>query len=588
MSDMSESVETGSRIVAGRFELLRRIGAGAAGAVFAARDRVHGGTIALKRLRDADPRAVYQFKREFRSLADISHPNLVTFHGLFVDAGDFFLSMELIDGRPLSDFLRPGVAKDVPPILSSWQELRGPLTKQRQSVGMQLAGREGLRRFASPPSTGEFLARPVELGWDAIRDTFAQLAEAVLTLHSAGILHRDLKPSNVLVMESGRVVVLDFGLATAIEPAGPEAGGHSFAGTPAYMAPEQCLGKRHRESSDWYAVGVMLFEVLAGMLPHRADNLADLIWAKVEGALPPVTALNPAVPPDLAAICNDLLSADPDARPDGPLLLRRLGRTHSSFEAGAAPRRMNDVPLIGRDAELEILRRGFEGLDAGAPVVVRVDGISGVGKSALLDDFLERVVKDRGALVLRGRCYQQESLPFKTIDGVIDALARQLARLEIPKLEALLPQNVRELARIFPVLETVCGGRGDASAVLVEDPLAAKRTAFSALRELLVGVARERPLVIFVDDVHWGDLDSIDVIADLLRPPEAPPLLLVLAFRSEEGATSPFLRTLKARLANPSFALDIRDLPVGPLSPAASEILSGGRGAPSPHRGIGP
>src|SRR5262249_25747937 len=111
-----------------------------------------------------------------------------------------------------------------------------------------------------------------------------------------------------------------------------------------------------------------------------------------------------------------------------------------------------------------------------------------------------------------------------------------------------------------------------------------KRSAFSALRELLVRIARERALVVCIDDVHWGDLDSIGALEELLRPPGAPALLLVLSFRSEERETSPFLETLDARLEASGFRLDARDVPVRRLTESASEELAQSLlGHRSPH-----
>src|SRR4029079_1936278 len=105
---MANEGEAAPRLIDGRFQLLGRLGAGSAGTVFAARDRAQERTGALKRLRDADPRGVYAFKKEFRALADASHPNLVTLHELFVDGCDFYLSMELVNGVSISEYLRPG------------------------------------------------------------------------------------------------------------------------------------------------------------------------------------------------------------------------------------------------------------------------------------------------------------------------------------------------------------------------------------------------------------------------------------------------------------------------------------------------
>src|SRR5262245_41486645 len=132
---MSKQPDATPDSIADRFDLLGHLGAGGGGTVFAARDRVQGRTVAIKRLRDANPQSVYHFKREFRALADVSHPNLVTLHELFVDGRDFLLSMELVHGGSLSEYLRPGIsnapaAPSMPVAAAPYTELDWDLVRE--------------------------------------------------------------------------------------------------------------------------------------------------------------------------------------------------------------------------------------------------------------------------------------------------------------------------------------------------------------------------------------------------------------------------------------------------------------------------
>ena len=564
---MANDSEGSRRLIGSRFELLGRVGAGAGGTVFAARDLTQGRTVALKRLRDADPLGVYYFKREFRYLADASHPNLVTLHELFVDDCDFYLSMELVRGVSITEYLRPGIAVTTGP-LSQRQEI--PLAMLTQLAASARNG-AAARAAAVTPA-------PTVLEWDRVRRTFAQLAEGLLALHEAGIFHRDLKPSNVLVAESGRVVVLDFGLIAKVEPT-QASRGLSIVGTPTYMAPETCRGRRYEPASDWFSVGVILYEVLTGRLPHSSEDFADLIGEKTRGDHLPVKTLNPTVPEDLDTLCHELLQCDPAARPFGADVRDRL-HDPSSWNGRPAPRPAHRPPVgreaipVGRDAELGMLRDAFDASTRGAPVLVRVDGVSGVGKSTLVETFLDRLEREQRALVLRGRCYQREFLPYKAIDGVVDELSEYLAQLAPGEAQRLLPEHIADLARVFTVVAQLPVINFGADLDLAADPMAVKRSAFAALRELLVRITRERAVVIFIDDVHWGDLDSIDLLEEILRPPGAPAILLAVAFRSEERTTSPFLEALLARVGEPAFHLDARDLSVRPLPPTLSEQLA--------------
>jgi eukaryotic-like serine/threonine-protein kinase len=183
---------------------------------------------------------------------------------------------------------------------------------------------------------------------DVLRPALRQLAQGVAALHRAGKLHRDLKPSNVLVTPQGRVVILDFGLVSDVEPGRKL----TFAGTPAYMAPEQLADQPATEASDWYAVGLMLYEALTGNLPFGGDSPYAMLMEKQHGELIPPSSLVRGVPHDLDRLCIDLLRRDPESRPDGQEVLRRLSKR--STDRLPTPKAASlDIPFVGRDHELQ-------------------------------------------------------------------------------------------------------------------------------------------------------------------------------------------------------------------------------------------
>jgi len=205
-----------------RFQLIQELGSGGMGAVYRAYDRSAGHEVALKVLHGFTVEDRLRLKSEFRALSDIVHPNLVVLHDLVIDEESCFFTMELIRGRDL--------AKTVQPLY---------------------------RSGADPISAGTRL-----------RDIARQLALALDALHQDGKLHRDIKPSNVLVTEAGRVVLLDFGLTSAV-PRSTDAASERLGGTLPYMAPEQLWGSPASTASDWYSFGMALHEAVTGDLPSR-------------------------------------------------------------------------------------------------------------------------------------------------------------------------------------------------------------------------------------------------------------------------------------------------------------------------------
>ena len=336
------------QIVADRFDIRRRIGAGGMGEVFEAVDRDRGERVALKTLARADGETIARFKREFRALQSTVHPNLVGLRELGRHGDDWFFTMELIVGRHLLEHVGPRDARDL----------------------------------------------------DKLRDGLRQLVAGLRALHVAGLVHRDVKPSNVMVDDAGRAVLLDFGLVTDLDPSRQSQAGGPI-GTVEYMAPEQAAGRPVGEAADWYAMGVILYEVLTGRVPHQGHVLQILV-DKQGVEPPPPEELAPGAPADLARLCKELLRIEPAARPDGEEIARRLGMVDAASRPPATGSQRTE--FVGRERELaELLGAAERARDR--PVVHLVVGESGIGKSALVARFARELAERvPGALHLAGRC----------------------------------------------------------------------------------------------------------------------------------------------------------------------------------------
>ena len=372
-----------------RFELVARLGDGAHGEVFEAIDRARGTRVAIKALRDTSPQGILRFKREFRSLAELHHENLVEFGELFEGAGRWFFSMELVEGQ---DFV---------------SHIRGGLTDPE--------------RLPQAAVSTEALAR--------LTRALHQLGCGLSALHRAGKIHRDIKPSNIRVQPDGRVVLLDFGLVT---PSTHDSTSdvERVVGSVGYMAPEQANARPLSPAADCYAVGVLMYEALTGEQPFNGTVLEVLLAKQARPVLLP-TALAAQLPAELVSLCHALCRIDPTQRASVEDLI-----SHTASAATETSKRVR-IPLrgpdiasadslyLGRDAELERLEGALETACAGKLSKVRLSGASGLGKTALLRAFRERLARrSEPVYVLSGSCNEQERVTHNAFDAAIDELGQ--------------------------------------------------------------------------------------------------------------------------------------------------------------------
>ncbi len=459
-----------------RFERVRRIGEGATGVVYEARDRERGTRVALKTLRDVTVDSFASLAREFRTVQGVRHPNLVSLGELYSEGHETFFTMDLVEGTDFLDHVRP-------------------------------------------PDTGLDEAR--------LRGDLKQLAEGLSALHDAGFVHRDVKPSNVRVTHEGRVVLLDFSLAV-------EAGGDDWrqeaAGTPAYMAPEQVVSAHVGAEADWYAVGVMLFEALTGKVPFDGSPL-QIVTRKQREESPAPSSLAGGIPKDLDRLCAALLSFDPEARPTGTTVLRILRGDASSLREDGSPSLSSEGPFVGRATELETLASAFRDSRGGPPITLVVEGGSGLGKSALVRRFVERLpIEVPEVVALSARCYEHDVLPYGAVRGIVETLVGLLTRLPLSAARALVPTEPLALVQLFPAFRRV-----EAIAELARGPLppfaplGLRARAFGLMRDLLRRLGERGPIVMVIYGAQWADDDSLALLAEVTRgAADAPKLLLVL------------------------------------------------------------
>ncbi|WP_344407372.1 ATP-binding protein, partial [Dactylosporangium fulvum] len=446
------------------------------------------------------------------------------------------------------------------------KEPLGPYARQRvrheQAMLERLRGVAGIAQLAEVPqrpgsimvtdagdTTLAGLAKPLTA--DDLIGLAVELARAVAEMHRRGVLHRDITPANIVTSPGGTPCLVDFALATSLAETRPEFTHHTeIVGTLAYLAPEQTgrTGRPVDQRADLYGLGATLYELATGAPPFGSGDPLRLTHDHLARVAVPPAQVNPAVPRPLSDVIMHLLEKEPDDRyqtADG--LIHDLERLRDADPRAAAELRVGerDVPprllppsrLAGRDAEMSVLEAAFEDALAGRCRGVLVGGAAGVGKTALVDE-LRPVVTGRDGWFVAGRFDQhRRDLGSDALHQAFRALGRlllaepehELAKLRGRILEAVGP-NAGLLTRVQPEFAALLDVPPDAG-----DPLTAQVRMQRAAVEVLCAVAsRQRPIVVFVDDLQWAGRMALGIADLVLSEQPIDGLLLVGAYRDDD------------------------------------------------------
>jgi predicted ATPase len=246
-------------------------------------------------------------------------------------------------------------------------------------------------------------------------------------------------------------------------------------------------------------------------------------------------------------------------------VLARLGATVPAAPV-VTPGPQTRETVVARPEHVERLQQAFAKLSKGRTVQVRVQGPAEHARP-LVRQFLEGLLAGDRAIVLAGRCYARETVPYKVFDSIMDALTRYLTTLSSGEARALLPHDIRVLTRLFPSLLRVrTVAESPAEAIDVSNVQEVGRRASAALWGVFQRVAIKRPLVLVVDDLQWGDSDSARLLAELLAPPSPPPLMLLVSYRDEDLKSSKVLQQLLDATEAAKELIVTDTLEVGPVT----------------------
>ncbi len=469
------------------YRILRKIGGGGMGVVFVAKDIRLGRQVALKFVREGQSAAtdsLQRFALEARAASSLNHPNICVIHDIDQYQGRPFIVMEYLEGSSFTDLISQALPE------------------------------AELRRIG------------------------ASLADALDAAHSKGIVHRDIKPSNILLTEQGRPKILDFGLAKIdSDPLGDEGRGKKgddltkagqVLGTLAYMSPEQANGQEVTGASDVFSLGIVLYQLATGRAPFEGDSPIRVLQAILSTLPLRPSTLNPSLNENTDAILLQMLAKDPQLRPSAADVRKELNRTlrvRSGAEIRTRPGRIHRT--IGRTDEQDQLRRGLQSVRSDRGMLVCVTGEAGIGKTTFVETWLEEtVLTPEPVLVGRGRCSErlvakEAYIPFlEALEGLLRSSAGETVSSLMHRLAPTW------YAEILPH-ESGISSASDAPRDGAASQERMKRELTSLLREM----SRLFRLVLFLDDLHWADSSTVEMLVHLADRFDSIRGLIIAAYR---------------------------------------------------------
>ena len=502
------------------YRILNKIGEGGMGQVYKAEDTKLGRHVALKLLAPESNKDVTAKRRllsEAQSASVLNHPNIVTIFAIEEADGIDFIVMEFVEGETLTAHLALTGALPLPSLL----------------------------------------------------DIGIQVADALQAAHASGIIHRDIKPANILITSKGHAKVTDFGLAKALRVSSDAidrealtlaanlTGPGIVLGTAAYMSPEQTRGEPLDLRSEIFSLGSVLYEAATRTRAFAGPSVLAIMHAIAATDPAPPSKLRPELPREFDLIIERALAKNREQRYNSAAemgdALRGLRSSLTGAWSGFPIVYDSDLidrsapSFVGREPEMRKLDALLEQAIEGTGRVVFITGEPGIGKTSLSDEFLRRTRRQRpGLLISRGRCVEQ----YGTGEAYLPFLDAMGGLLQMPGRERIAAVMRAYAPTWCMELPTAFASSGSLEKLQQETIGATKERMMREMGDALGILSTSSPIVLLLEDLHWADPSSVDLLRHLCQRIVGQRLLIAGTFRPEDVERSGHpLKSYKAEMA---------------------------------------
>ena len=465
-----------------RYRLDEILGQGGMGIVYRAYDTLLQRPIAIKLLSHAQlgSEGRERMLLEAQAVARLNHPNIVAVYDVGRSDKTPFIVMELVEGQ---------------------------LLRQVKLTS---------------------LAQALDIG--------QSICLALQHAHENGIIHRDLKPENIFLSNSSVIKLMDFGLAQV--RGGPNITNEgALIGTFNYMAPELLNGGKATVQSDLYALGIILYELASGRPPFDGENMVAVLSQHLNAPVAPPSNYNDVITPMFDHLILQLLRKEPQLRPRSAehvyqalavIIAKPADEPGYPSAEFSLLDRIVRGRLVARQNELKQLHNLWQHSRQGNANIALLSGEPGAGKTRLAEEFLVEA-RLRGITILRGGCYEYEAItPYLPL---VEALREWVHNQETAELAPLLGDTASELARLVPEIESKLGPQPPATPLSPEET---RSRLFDNIARFFETLANENGLILFIDDLHWADGGTLNLLHYLMRRLRRERLFILANYREVE------------------------------------------------------